>query len=138
MKSTAQALLVLCACCGSSAVEGFSVAATRNMASASKTKAEPSSDAVPGALVEHAVAWASANGLGMVVNDDEGLFTSTHLPFSLLPSGKMLRPLASAYLTACPQRCSSLSLTAQFDCPRYVPSRSHYYRMHGRFARYCM
>lgn len=106
MKSTAQVLFVLCACCGSSAVEGFSVAATRNMASAPKTKAELSSDAVPGALVEHAVAWASANGLGMVVNDDEGLFTSTHLPFSLLPSGKILRPFVSAYLTACPHEAA--------------------------------
>lgn len=136
MKSTAQAFLVLCACGGSSIVEGFSVAATKNMASAPKTKAKPSSDAVPGALVEHAVAWASANGLGMVVNDDEGLFTSTHLPFSLLPSCKMLRPFASAYLNACTPRCSTLSLTVQIACPHYGPSRSLYYGMHGRLSRY--
>lgn len=48
------------------------------------SKAKPS-DEVPTALVEHAVAWAATNGLGMVVNEDTGLFTSTHLPFSLLP-----------------------------------------------------
>lgn len=62
--------------------------AAASMASAPK-KAKPSNDeAVPVALVEHAVAWTATNGLGMVVNDDKGLFTSTHLPFSLLPYGE--------------------------------------------------
>ncbi|CAN0033391.1 unnamed protein product, partial [Choristocarpus tenellus] len=36
-------------------------------------------------VVEHAVAWSSTQGLGMVVKDKDDLFTSTHLPFSLLP-----------------------------------------------------
>ncbi|CAM9642621.1 unnamed protein product, partial [Ectocarpus fasciculatus] len=51
------------------------------------TMASPSGgqDDVPRALLEHAVAWSATNGLGMVVNDEKGLFTSTHLPFSLLP-----------------------------------------------------
>lgn len=62
--------------------------AAASMASAPK-KAKSSSDGeVPVALVEHAVAWTATNGLGMVVNDDKGLFTSTHLPFSLLPYGE--------------------------------------------------
>ncbi|CAN0162262.1 unnamed protein product, partial [Phaeothamnion confervicola] len=37
-------------------------------------------------LVDHAVAWAAVNGLGMVVKDPNGLFTTTHLPMSLLPN----------------------------------------------------
>lgn len=45
-------------------------------------------DDVPCALLEHAVAWSATNGLGMVVNDEKDLFTSTHLPFSLLPYGE--------------------------------------------------
>lgn len=118
MKSTALASLVLCACGGSNTVgvvEGFAVA-TRNMASTPVKKAEPSSDAVPGALVEHAVAWASANGLGMVVNDDEGLFTSTHLPFSLLPSGKCFASSASSAIPNARHDAGSLSLTVQIVC----------------------
>lgn len=87
---------LLLAFCVLPGIEGFSVplaagtAKTPSMASMPKSKAAKPDD-VPAALVEHAVAWASANGLGMVVNDkDKGLFTSTHLPFSLLPYGERL------------------------------------------------
>ena len=59
------------------------------MASSAK-KAKTGDEDVPTALLEHAVAWSATNGLGMVVKDDKGLFTSTHLPFSLLPYGEML------------------------------------------------
>jgi Eukaryotic glutathione synthase, ATP binding domain len=38
------------------------------------------------ALTEHALGWASAKGLAVGVNDPSGLFTTTHLPFSLLPN----------------------------------------------------
>jgi Eukaryotic glutathione synthase, ATP binding domain len=38
------------------------------------------------ALTEHALGWASAKGLAVRVNDPNGLFTTTHLPFSLLPN----------------------------------------------------
>lgn len=62
------------------------------MASSPK-KAKTSDQDVPAALLEHAVAWSATNGLGMVVNDDKGLFTSTHLPFSLLPYGEILAGL---------------------------------------------
>ena len=95
MRSASPASLLLFACCFSP-IEGFSIraatpstaAATPGMASTtSKTKR---SDEVPSALVEHAVAWAATNGLGMVVNEDTGLFTSTHVPFSLLPYGEFL------------------------------------------------
>lgn len=93
MGSASFASLLLLACGFSTRIEGFSLlAVTANrapgMASTSK-KAKPSDD-VPSALVEHAVAWASTNGLGMVVNNDKGLFTSTHLPFSLLPYGEVI------------------------------------------------
>eukprot|EP00752_Nemacystus_decipiens_P011437 g10157.t1 len=54
------------------------------MASSPK-KAKTTDEDVPAALLDHAVAWSATNGLGMVVKDDNGLFTSTHLPFSLLP-----------------------------------------------------
>ena len=52
---------------------------------------------VPSVLVDHAVAWAAANGLGMVINDEEGTFTSSHLPFSLLPYGEMLQSTRNNY-----------------------------------------
>lgn len=39
-------------------------------------------------LAEHAVAWASAHGMGVEVKDNSGLFTSSHIPFSLLPYGE--------------------------------------------------
>lgn len=77
-------------------IQGFSMSIAANTASkeaaASAKRSTGDSELgnnVPGALVEHAVAWASANGLGMVVNDDSGLFTGTHLPFSLLPYGEL-------------------------------------------------
>lgn len=60
-----------------------------NSQSDTSTHERPPTNAVPGTLVDHAVAWAAANGLGMVVNNVEGVFTSTHLPFSLLPYGEM-------------------------------------------------
>lgn len=93
-------LLILgCLCCQ---IEGFLAPATpakgRNCASRATTggmasspkKAKTSDEDVPAALLEHAVAWSATNGLGMVVKDDKGLFTSTHLPFSLLPYGEVL------------------------------------------------
>lgn len=75
-----------------SLVRGFSVSVStpNNMASTTSSKAACSSTNVPGKLVEHAVAWASANGLSMVVREESGLFTSTHLPFSLLPYGAFI------------------------------------------------
>lgn len=60
------------------------------MASSPKKAKTGDDQDVPDALLEHAVAWSATNGLGMVVNDDNGLFTSTHLPFSLLPYGELL------------------------------------------------
>lgn len=65
-------------------VDGFSIPAAR-MASI-KPPRQPAD--VPTELVDHAIAWAASNGLGMIVNDDSGLFTSTHLPFSLFPYGE--------------------------------------------------
>ncbi|CAN0396631.1 unnamed protein product [Ectocarpus sp. 12 AP-2014] len=63
-------------------VRGATARAGTSVTMASRSGGE---DDVPRALLEHAVAWSATNGLGMVVNDDKGLFTSTHLPFSLLP-----------------------------------------------------
>jgi len=42
--------------------------------------------AAAAALTEHALGWASANGLSVGVVDPAGLFTTTHLPFSLMPN----------------------------------------------------
>lgn len=91
MTIVVRVLLILLVCACPCIIRGFSIAASsRQMESNSAAKAptRPTSDDVPEALVEHAVAWASANGLGMVVKEERGLFTSTHLPFSLLPYGK--------------------------------------------------
>lgn len=90
MRSVALAFFHLFLCCDYRRVESFSISATPRATAgmASAAKKAKSGDDVPSALAEHAVAWASTNGLGMVVNDDNGLFTSTHLPFSLLPYGE--------------------------------------------------
>jgi hypothetical protein len=37
-------------------------------------------------LLEHALGWTSARGLGAGVKNSEGLWTTTHLPFALLPN----------------------------------------------------
>lgn len=63
-------------------VDGFSIVAPQ-MASN-----PPHSSEVHTTLVDHAVAWATANGMGMMVNDEGGLVTCTHVPFSLLPYGE--------------------------------------------------
>lgn len=94
-------------------IQGFSMSIAANAASkqaaasAKRGTGDNNSELgnVPSALVEHAVAWASANGLGMVVNDDSGLFTSTHLPFSLLPYGeRALCALLTVFFSQCVTR----------------------------------
>ena len=37
-------------------------------------------------LAVHALGWASANGLSIGVKEQSGLFTTTHLPFTLMPN----------------------------------------------------
>lgn len=66
-----------------------SIPGMSNSQSDTSTLERPPTNAVPRTLIDHAVAWAAANGLGMVVNNVEGIFTSTHLPFSLLPYGEI-------------------------------------------------
>ncbi len=82
------------------------------MASSAK-KPKTGDENVPAALVEHAVAWSATNGLGMVVNDDKGLFTSTHLPFSLLPYGERERE----FVRSCgPCHDGKTAHVAEFSC----------------------
>lgn len=96
MRSEFLSLLPLFSCFVCRGIEAFSVIPPTRAPhrapdmSAANQQPSKSSDDVPSALVEHAVAWAATNGLGMVVNDDKDLYTSTHLPFSLLPYGECL------------------------------------------------
>lgn len=90
MKVGSSSLLLLLASVAHE-VDGFSIL-TSQMASTKPSS--PTAD-VPTNLVDHAVAWATANGLGMMVNDENGLLTTTHAPFSLLPYGKSC--LASSF-----------------------------------------
>lgn len=66
---------------------------------------------VPAALLEHAVAWSATNGLGMVVKDDKGLFTSTHLPFSLLPYGEIFGWAFTCFFSFRPTRACRFERT---------------------------
>jgi Eukaryotic glutathione synthase, ATP binding domain len=61
------------------ALRTFTRVCTQGLSSDSSAKAAA-------ALTEHALGWASAKGLAVGVNDPSGLFTTTHLPFSLLPN----------------------------------------------------
>lgn len=99
MRSPSSASLLILGCFFSRGINAFLLSTTvasgarsasLKMASAASAKKPKLADDVPSVLVEHAVAWAAANGLGMVVKSDEGLFTSSHLPFSLMPYGERI------------------------------------------------
>ncbi|KAG5186256.1 glutathione synthase [Tribonema minus] len=48
------------------------------------------------ALTEYALGWSSVNGLGMGVKDPAGLWTTTHLPFCLMPNALPRREFEKA------------------------------------------